>query len=461
MLVMRVGGRRKKVIIMGAAGRDFHNFNVFFRNNPDYEVVAFTQAQIPGIEERTYPPELAGDLYPNGIKMYPESMLPQLIKKHDVDLVVLSYSDLSFTEVMDKASIAASCGASFMLLGPKDTMIESKKPVIAVTAVRTGAGKSSVSRKLLRLFKDKNLNVAVIRHPMPYAENLAAKAVERFRNIDDALNKMKNNELSIEELEEFEQYLVRGFEVWCGVDYEKILRGAEENADVILWDGGNNDFPFIKPSYMITVADALRPGHELRFYPGSVNIRLCDVVVINKIGVAPFDNWKQIVDNVKRVNSRADIILAESRISVEDPDMIRNKKVLVVEDGPTVTHGGAEYAAGFVAAKLFNAGEIVDPTKYIPKGSKLYNMYETYPHLKKLLPTIGYDEEQIRVLLDVINSVDADVVVSGTPIDLRRIFRIYNLEPNKPIVHVKYELVEVSELTLKDVVDKFVEKFVG
>ncbi len=456
-----LSGRRKKVVIMGAAGRDFHNFNVVFRDNPDYEVVAFTQAQIPGIEKRIYPPELAGEFYPNGIPMYPEEYLSELIKKENVDLVVLSYSDLSFKEVMDKASLALANGASFMLLGPKDTMLESKKPVIAVTAVRTGAGKSSVSRKLVRLFKEKNISVGIIRHPMPYAEDLAKKAVEHFRGIEDALEKLKSNELSIEELEEFEPYLVQGFEVWSGVDYKRILEEAEKVSDVILWDGGNNDFPFIKPDLMITVADALRPGHELNFYPGSVNIRFCDVVIINKIGVAPFENWKKIIDNVKRVNKRADIILAESRIQVGDPDAIRGKKVLVVEDGPTVTHGGAEFAAGYVAAKLYNAVEIVDPTRYIPKNTELYSMYLKYPHLKKMLPTIGYDEKQIKVLLDVINSVDADVVVSGTPIDLNRVFKLYNLEPNKPIIRVKYELVEVSEITLRDVVDRFLEKYLS
>ena len=453
--------RRRKVIIMGAAGRDFHNFNVFFRDNDEYEVVAFTQEQIPGISDRIYPPELTGRLYPNGIPMFPESKLPELIKEHGVDLVVLSYSDLSFEDVMNKASIALACGASFMLLGPKDTMLESEKPVIAVTAVRTGAGKSSVSRKIVRIFKERGIKVAIIRHPMPYAKDLRKKIIEHFKTIEDALQKLRTGDLSIEELEEFEPYLREGYEVWAGVDYERILREAEKNADVILWDGGNNDFPFIKPDYMITVADALRPGHEIKYYPGSVNIRFCDAVVINKIGVAPFENWKQIIDNITAVNPRAKIVLAESRIMVDDPAMIRGKRVLVVEDGPTVTHGGAEYAAGFIAARLFGANEIVDPTKYIPKDTPLRKMYDEYPHLRRILPTIGYDLEQVSVLLKVINSVDADVIVSGTPIDLMRVFEIYGLKPNKPIIRVRYELIEVSKLTLSVLVDEFIDKFVG
>ncbi len=444
---------------MGAAGRDFHNFNVFFRDNPEFEVVGFTQSQIPETADRVYPPELAGKLYPKGIPMWKEEELTKMIKEKNVDLVVLSYSDLSFQEVMDKASIAMATGASFMLLGPRDTMLESEKPVIAVTAVRTGAGKSSVSRKLVRLFKERGIKVAIIRHPMPYAKDLSKKIVEHFTSLDEALKKLHDGDLSIEELEEFEPYLREGFEVWAGIDYEKILREAEKNVDVILWDGGNNDFPFIRPDMMITVADALRPNHEVTYYPGSINIRRCDVVVINKIGVAPIENWKTIMDNVRKVNPTAKIILAESKIIVENPEKIMGKRVLVVEDGPTVTHGGAKFGAGYIAAKLYNAKEIVDPTKHIPEGTPLYEMYEKYPHLKYVLPTIGYNREQVKVLLEVINHVEADLIVSGTPINLEKIFKTYGLKCNKEIINVRYELVEVSKETLSDVVDEFIEKY--
>lgn len=451
--------KRRKVVIMGAAGRDFHNFNVFFRDNPDFEVVAFTQTQIPEISDRIYPPELAGKLYPQGIPLIPEKDLPKIIREKGVDLVVFSYSDISLEYLMERASIALANGASFMLLGPKDTMLESEKPVIAVTAVRTGAGKSSVSRKLAKIFRKKGIKIAAIRHPMPYAKDLSKKVVECFKTMDDAYKKLVTGDLSIEELEEFEHYLQNGFEVWSGIDYEKILREAEKNADVILWDGGNNDFPFIKPDLMITVADALRPGHELTYFPGSVNIRMCDVVLINKIGPAPFDNWKAIIRNVQRVNPKARIILAESQIRVEDPSMIRDKRVLVIEDGPTVTHGEADLAAGLLAARMFGAREVVDPRPYVPKDSVLEEIYGKYPHLGKILPTIGYNKKQVKVLLDVINRVKADVIVSGTPVTLSRIFEVYGLNVSKPIVQVKYDIVEVSGYTLENVVDEFIENY--
>ena len=454
-----MGEKRRRVVIMGAAGRDFHNFNVFFRDNPNYEVVAFTQTQIPEIADRVYPPELAGELYPNGIPLIPEEDLPRIIKEKNVDLVVFSYSDISFEYLMERASIALANGASFMLLGPKDVMLESEKPVIAITATRTGAGKSSVSRKIAKLFRERGVKIAAIRHPMPYAKDLSKKIVECFKTLDDAYKKLATGDLSIEELEEFEHYLRNGFEVWSGIDYEKILREAEKTADVILWDGGNNDFPFIKPDMMITVADALRPGHELTYFPGSVNIRMCDIALINKIGPAPFNNWRTIIENIRRVNPRAKIILAESQIRVDDPSMIHNKRVLVIEDGPTVTHGEANLAAGMLASKIFGAREIVDPLPYIPEGSVLHSTYEKYPHLKMVLPTIGYNKKQVETLLEVINRVDADVVVSGTPITLSRIFEAYGLKVNKPIVQVKYDIVEVSEYTLKNAVDEFIKNY--
>lgn len=451
--------RRYKVIIMGASGRDFHNFNVFFKKNPNYEVVAFTQTQIPEIADRIYPPELAGELYPQGIPLVPEEDLARIIREKNVDKVVFSYSDVSFEHVMERASIALANGASFMILGPRDTMLESEKPVIAVVAVRTGAGKSSVSRKLIRIFRNKGIRVAVIRHPMPYAKDLKKKIVEYFRTPDDAYEKLKSGDLSIEELEEFEQYLVNGFEVWAGLDYEKILREAEKSADVILWDGGNNDFPFIKPNLMITVADALRPGHELKYFPGSVNIRMCDVVVINKIGPAPFENWREIIQNVQTVNPKAKIILADSKIQLDAPSAIRGKRVLVIEDGPTVTHGEANLAAGLLAARMFGAKEIVDPRPYIPSGSILEEVYKMYPHLGKVLPTIGYNKKQVEELLKTINRVDADVIVSGTPISISRVFETYGLKVNKPIVQVKYEIVETSGYTLEEVVNEFIENY--
>lgn len=451
---------KRKVVIMGASGRDFHNFNVFFKNNPSYEVVAFTQTQIPEIADRVYPAELAGELYPRGIPLIPEDKLAEIIREKNVDVVVFSYSDVSFNHIMERASIALANGASFMILGPRDTMLESKKPVIAVTAVRTGAGKSSVSRKLVRILRNKGIKVAVIRHPMPYAKDLRKKVVEHFRTLDDAYEKLKSGDLSIEELEEFEQYLINGFEVWAGVDYEKILREAEKSADVILWDGGNNDYPFVKPDLMITVADALRPGHELTYFPGSVNIRMCDVVVINKVGPAPFENWRRIIQNVQAVNSRAKIILADSRIQLDAPFTIRDKRVLIVEDGPTVTHGEADVAAGLLAARMFGAKEIVDPRPYIPEDSILREVYRTYPHLGAVLPTVGYNKKQIEDLLRVINRIDADIIVSGTPISLSRIFDAYGLKVNKPIVQVKYEIVEVSGYTLEDVINDFIKEYV-
>jgi len=439
---------KKRVIIMGAAGRDFHNFNVFFRDNPEYEVVAFTAAQIPGIEKRVYPPELAGSLYPNGIPIYPESMLPELIKKYNVDYVVFSYSDVSHHYVMERAAIAAASGASYMLLGPKHTMIKSNKPVIAVGATRTGCGKSTVSRKVVRILREEGINVVVIRHPMPYGD-LREQIVQRFETFDD-LDKYK---VTFEEREEYEHYIEMGFIVYAGVDYERILREAEKEADVILWDGGNNDYPFYVSDLFIVVADALRPGHELTYWPGSVNIRMADVVIINKVIEAGFDDIKRIEENVKKVNPNAKVLLGASVIKVEDPQLIKDKRVLVVEDGPTVLHGEMPYGAGYIAAVRYGAREIVDPRKWVKPGTDLYVAYQTYKHMGPVLPTLGYSDKEKREVEDVINASDADSVVSGTPIDLSRVLRV-----NKPIVRVRYELEELGEPKLREIIREFLEK---
>ena len=439
---------KKRVIIMGAAGRDFHNFNVFFRDNPEYEVVCFTAEQIPGIEERKYPPELAGKLYPDGIPIYPESELPELIKKYNVDLVVFSYSDVSHHYVMERAAIAAANGASYMLLGPKHTMLKSTKPVIAVGAVRTGAGKSTVSRKVAEILRKRGIKVVIVRHPMPYGD-LRKQIVQRFATMED----LDRANVTFEEREEYEHYIERGFVVYAGVDYEKILREAEKEADVILWDGGNNDYPFYEPDLFIVVADALRPGHELTYWPGSVNIRMADVVIINKIAEANLESIVQIMKNIRVVNPKAKILLGASVIRVEDPEAISGKRVLIVEDGPTVTHGEMAYGAGYVASIMYGAKEIVDPRKWVKPGTDLARAYEKYPHMKFVLPTLGYSDKEKREVEEVINASDADVVVSGTPIDLSRVLRV-----NKPIIRVRYELEEFGECKLEDIIDEFLKK---
>ncbi len=440
--------RRRRVIIMGAAGRDFHNLNVFFRNNPDYEVIAFTAAQIPGIAGRKYPPELSGPLYPEGIPIYPEEQLPELIRKYNVDLVVFSYSDVSHQYIMEKAAIAQANGASFMLLGPNDTMLEAEVPVIAVGAVRTGCGKSTVSRKVAKILKAKGLKVVAVRHPMPYGD-LRKQIIQRFASFDD----LDRYDVTFEEREEYEHYIENGFVVYAGVDYEKILQEAQKEADIILWDGGNNDFPFYKPDLFIVVADALRPGHELTYWPGSVNIRMADVVVINKVVEADLRSVKQVEENVRRVNPEARIILGASTLYVEQPELIKEKRVIVVEDGPTVLHGEMSYGAGYVAALRYGAKEIVDPRKWVKPGTDLAEAYNKYKHMGPVLPTLGYTEKEKRELEEVINAIDADTVISGTPIDLSRVLKV-----NKPIVRVRYELVEVSTPTLEQIIDEFLEK---
>jgi len=437
--------RRKRVLILGAGGRDFHNFNVVFRDNPDYEVVGFTATQIPGITGRRYPPELAGRLYPSGIPILPESDMERMIRDYAVDIVVLAYSDLSYMDVGEKISRALAAGASFMILGPRDTMLESSKPVMAITAVRTGAGKSTVSRAIARYLIEKGYRVAPIRHPMAYGD-LAMMAVQKFTSEED----LDRYGVTVEEREEYEHYIKMGLPVYAGVDYGRVLALAEREADIILWDGGNNDWPFIKPDLMITVADAMRPGQEVTSFPGEVNVRMADVVIINKADQAKSDDIKKIKNNVKKVNPRASISVARSIVTVDKPDLIEGKRVLVLEDSPTVTHGGAPYAAGYVAAKKYGASEIVDPRPYAVGVIK--RMFEEYPHMANVLPSTGYNERQLRDLEETIRRIPADVVILGTPADITRL-----LEIDKPVVRVSYELDIVEGPSIEEIVDMFLE----
>ncbi|MEX2751316.1 MAG: cyclic 2,3-diphosphoglycerate synthase [Candidatus Freyarchaeota archaeon] len=430
---------------MGAAGRDFHNFNVYFRQNDQYEVVAFTAAQIPKIENRVYPPELAGPLYPKGIKIYPEEELPNLIKKYDVDQVVLAYTDLSHITVMNKASLVLACGADFRLMGPKATMLKSKKPVISICAVRTGSGKSQTTRKVSDILRSKGLRVVVIRHPMPYGD-LKNQVCERFATYED----LDKYQTTIEEREEYEPHIDRGNIVYAGVDYQKILEEAEKEADIILWDGGNNDFPFYKPDLQIVLVDPHRPGHELTYYPGETNARMADIVIINKIDSAKPDHVEQTIKNIKKLNPKATIIKAASPITVENPDLIRDKRVLVVEDGPTLTHGGMSYGAGIVAARKYAAKEIVDPRPYAVGSIK--KVFEEYPQIGALLPAMGYSPEQIGELKQTIEATDCDTVIIGTPIDLRRLLKV-----NKTTVRIKYELQEIGKPDLEEALENFLD----
>ncbi len=427
-----------RTIIMGAAGRDFHNFNVFFRDNPDYEVVAFTATQIPNIEGRTYPPELAGQQYPKGIPIYPESELSRLIKELQADQVVFAYSDVPHEYVMHKASEVIAAGADFRLMGLKTTQVKSSKPVVSIGAVRTGCGKSQTTRRVSLILRDMGYKVAVIRHPMPYG-NLAEQAVQRFATYAD-LDKYK---CTIEEREEYEPHLDNGMIVFAGVDYEAILRQAEQEADIILWDGGNNDIPFYKSDLHIVVADPHRPGHEVKYHPGEANARMADIFVINKVDTAAPEAVLEVRENLHALNPRALVLEAASPIFVDYPAAIRGKRVLVVEDGPTLTHGGMAYGAGWVAAKRFSAAEIIDPRPYAV-GS-IRETYAKYPTTGAVLPAMGYGEQQIRELEETINSADADLVIIGTPIDLRRVLKI-----DKPSDRVRYELQVIGTPTLED-----------
>ncbi|MHA2074367.1 MAG: cyclic 2,3-diphosphoglycerate synthase [Candidatus Hodarchaeales archaeon] len=412
--------KRIKVIILGAAGRDFHNFNTYFRDNEKYEVVAFTATQIPDIEGRTYPPELAGSQYPDGIPIFDEGNISQLIKEYNVDQAVLAYSDISHVQVMQKASNIIAMGADFRLMGTKSTCIKSNKPVIAVCAVRTGAGKSQVSRRIGRILREHGKRVAVIRHPMPYGD-LSKQIWQRFSELDD----LDKHECTIEEREEYAPHIVAGNLVFAGVDYGKILEEAEKEADVILWDGGNNDIPFYIPDLWITVADPHRLGHETSYYPGHTNLLAASIVIINKVDTAKEDNIESLARTINIENPIAKIIKAESPVTVENPLLIKGKKVLVVEDGPTVTHGDMEYGAGMVATENNDVAEIIDPRPFAVNSIK--KTFQKYPHLKKVLPAMGYGAKQIKDLEETINNAEAEVVIIGTPIDLRKLIKI-----NKP-----------------------------
>lgn len=431
--------KKVKVVIMGAAGRDFHNFNVYFRNNGEYEVVAFTATQIPGIEKRAYPAELAGPNYPKGIPIYPEEELPELIKKYDVDQVIFAYSDVSYEYVMHKSSIVLANGADFRLMGPSSTMLKSKVPIVSICAVRTGSGKSQTSRKVSNILRKMGFKVVVVRHPMPYGD-LRKQICERFASYED----LDKYECTIEEREEYELHINNGIVVYAGVDYEKILREAEKEADIIVWDGGNNDTSFYKSDLHIVVADPHRPGHELAYHPGETNLRMADVVVINKVDTADSGNIETVRKNIKAVNHKATIIEAASPITVDNPSIVKGKKVLVIEDGPTLTHGNMAYGAGTIAAKRLGASEIVDPRPYAVGSIRA--TFDKYTHLGPLLPAMGYDEAQVGELEETINKTPCDVVVIGTPIDLRKVLRL-----GKPAARARYELQEISKPNLEDI----------
>lgn len=440
---------KKKVIIIGAAGRDFHNFNTYFRDNESYEVVAFTAAQIPDIDGRKYPAELAGSLYPEGIPIYAEEELSRLIEESNVDTCVFSYSDLPYNKVMNISAIVNAAGANFELLGTRATMIKSNKPVIAVGAVRTGCGKSQTSRRIIELLMEKGLKVVAVRHPMPYGD-LVAQKVQRFATVED----LTRHKCTIEEMEEYEPHVVRGNVIYAGVDYEAILREAENDpagCDIILWDGGNNDFPFYRPDLTVTVTDPHRAGHELSYYPGEVTLRIADAVVINKMDSSSPENIQVVRDSIEAINPEAIVIDGASPISVEDPSVIKGKRVLVVEDGPTLTHGEMKIGAGTVAARKFGAAELVDPRPFTV--GRLADTFSIYPEIGTLLPAMGYGEQQLKDLEATINATDCDAVVIGTPIDLNRIIKI-----KKPSTRVFYDLQEIGAPDLNQVLNDFIHK---
>jgi predicted GTPase len=438
--------QKTKVIIMGAAGRDFHNFNVYFRNNDAFEVVAFTATQIPGIKGRTYPTELAGSNYPKGIPIFSEEELPKLIKENDVDRVVFAYSDVSHEYVMHKASLVLASGADFCLMGPKTTMLKAEVPVVSIGAVRTGSGKSQTSRQIAKILKNKGMRVVVIRHPMPYGD-LRKQICQRFASYED-LDKYK---CTIEEREEYEPHIDNGIIVYAGVDYEKILREAEKEADIIVWDGGNNDLPFYKPDLNIVVADPHRAGHEVMYHPGEANLRMADIVIINKVDTADPNKVELVKESIKRLNPEATVLDAASPLTADNPELITGKQVLVIEDGPTLTHGNMPYGAATILARRFGANEIVDPKPYAVGSIK--EAYEQYPHLGTILPALGYSDKQIAELKETIDRTPCDVVVIGTPIDLRRVMTI-----NKPTVRVKYELQVLGPISLEQVLEQFLQR---
>jgi predicted GTPase len=440
---------RKNVIIIGAAGRDFHNFNTYFRDNEIYNVVAFTAAQIPDIDGRKYPSELAGKLYPSGIPIFAEGDLPKLIADLKATDCVFSYSDVTYHKVMSVSAIVNAAGANFILLGPGETMVKSTKPVIAVGAIRTGCGKSQTSRRVIELLMEKGLKVVAVRHPMPYGD-LNAQKVQRFAEVGD----LAKHKCTVEEMEEYEPHVVRGNVIYAGVDYEAILRAAEKDpkgCDIILWDGGNNDFPFYKPDLMITVTDPHRAGHELNYYPGEVTLRLADVVVINKMDSAAPEAIQIVRESIEKVAPGAIVVDGASPIKVDDPSLIKGKRVLVVEDGPTLTHGEMKLGAGVVAARKFGASEMVDPRPFL--AGRLKETFETYPNIGTLLPAMGYGEQQLKDLEKTINNTDCDSVIIATPIDLNRIIKI-----KKPNTRVYYDLQEIGFPNLEGVLNDFVRK---
>ncbi|HJO63356.1 MAG: cyclic 2,3-diphosphoglycerate synthase [Desulfobacterales bacterium] len=440
---------KKNVIIIGAAGRDFHNFNTYFRGNESYNVVAFTAAQIPDIEDRKYPAELAGDLYPDGIPVYAEEDLNRLIRELNADDCVFSYSDVSYQHVMSMGAKVNAAGANFVMLGPRDTQIKSTKPVISVGAVRTGCGKSQTSRRIIELLMEKDLKVVAVRHPMPYGD-IAAQKVQRFAELSD----LEKHNCTLEEMEEYEPHVVRGNVIYAGVDYEAIVRAAEEDpdgCDIILWDGGNNDFSFYKSDLHVTVIDPHRPGHELTYYPGNVTLRLADVVVINKMDSADAEGIEIVRRNIASENPDAIVIDCASTLDIDDPSVVKGKKVLVVEDGPTLTHGEMKIGAGVVAALKFGVTGLVDPRPYTV--GRLSETFEIYPNIGTVLPAMGYGEQQLRDMETTINKTECDAVVIGTPIDLSRIIKI-----DKPHTRVYYNLQEIGRPDLAGVLDDFVKK---
>jgi len=431
-----------RVLIMGAAGRDFHNFNVFFRGNKAYRIAAFTATQIPGIEGRVYPRELAGPQYPKGIPIYPEEQLLEIAKREKLDEVVFAYSDVSHEYVMHKASAALAAGADFRLMGGKTTMLKSKKPVVSICAVRTGSGKSQTSRSVAQILQSKGYRVVAIRHPMPYGD-LKEQACERFATLED----LDKYHCTIEEREEYEAYVVAGMVIYAGVDYGQILSEAEKEADIIIWDGGNNDLPFYKPNLHIVVADPYRPGHELKYHPGEANVRMADVVLINKVNTADPKDVEIVKKNIQELNPNATIIMGASIITVDNEELVKGKKVLVIEDGPTVTHGGMALGAGTVAAQTLGASEIVDPRPYA--FGSIHESYKKYPHMTSILPALGYGEAQVRELEKTINAIPCDLVIIGTPIDLRNVLTL-----NKPAVRARYELKEEGSPNLQEILSQ-------
>ncbi|NUM81432.1 GTPase [bacterium] len=438
---------RIKTIIMGAAGRDFHNFNVVYRDNKMFDVVAFTATQIPNIDGRKYPATLAGKLYPKGIPIYAESELPELIRKFKVQEVVFSYSDVSYPYVMSRSSIANANGAHFKLLGAGATMLKSTKPVISICAVRTGSGKSQTTRRVSGILRDLGLKVAAVRHPMPYGD-LAKQKVQRFAQLSD----LKKHKCTIEEIEEYEPHIVSGTIIYAGVDYRAILDQAQREADVVLWDGGNNDMPFFKPDLNIVVADPLRTGNELAYYPSEANLRMADVVIINKVDTADIKSVNVLRENIRSVNAKATIVDAASPITVDYPERIASKRALVVEDGPTLTHGEMKFGAGTVAAQKFEASAIIDPRPYTT--GTITETFKKYKDIGILLPAMGYGDKQIKDLEKTINKVPCDVVVIGTPIDLTRLIKI-----KKPTVRVRYDLQEIGQPNLEKIIGNFIKKF--